>query len=76
MVVKSLHDKVTDVKKILNRKMSCIAFMFPTFFLFASNKKDISKFKERQEEKLLNPLFKNIGNNPDSCQDSYKLSLT
>ena len=32
MVVKSLHDKVADVKKILNRKMSCITFMFPTFF--------------------------------------------
>ena len=71
MVVKTLHKKVMDVKNSLNRKMSCISFMFATFFV--SYKKDTSKVKERQDKNFFNPLFKNIGYSPDSCQDSDKL---
>ena len=38
-----------------------------------SNKKNISKVKERQDKKVYNLVLRNMGNNSDTCQDSDKV---
>ena len=38
-----------------------------------SNKKNISKVKEKQDKKLYDLVLRNMGNNSDTCQDPDKV---
>ena len=71
--VKSFQQKVIEVKKILNYKMSYIDYVHVCHTFSVSNNKNISKFKETQDKKLCNLLLINMGNNSDTCQDPDKV---
>ena len=71
--VKSLQQKVIEVKNSLNCKISFIDYVHVCNTLFVSNNKNISKVKETQEKKLCSLVLRNMGDNPDTCQDPDKV---
>ena len=70
--VKSLQQKVTELKKSLNCKMSYINYVHICNMFLVSNTRNISKVKKTQVKKLCN-LLRNMGNNSDTCQDPGKV---
>ena len=71
--VKSIQQKVTEVKNSLNCKMSYIDYVHVCNTFLVSNNKNISKVKKTQDKKLCNLLLRNMGNNSDTCQDPDKV---
>ena len=71
--VKSIQQKVTEVKNSLNCKMSYIDYVHVCNTFLVSNNKNISKVKETQDKKLCNLLLRNMGNNSETCQDPDKV---
>ena len=63
--VKSHQQKVIEVKKSLNCKMSYIDYVYVSNTSLVSNNKNISKVKETQDKKLCNLLLRNMENNSD-----------
>ena len=70
---KSLQQKVIEVKNSLNCKISFIDYVHVCNTFFVSYNKNISKVKETQEKKLCSLAIRNMGNNPDTCQDPDKV---
>ena len=67
--IKSLQQKVIEVKKSLNCKMSYIDYVHVCNAFLVSNNKNISKVKETKDNKLCNLLLRNVGNMSGTCQD-------
>ena len=70
-VVKSIQQKVIEVKKSLNCKMNYIGYVHICNKFLVSSKKIFSKVKETQDKKLCNLLLKNS----ETCQDLGKFYL-
>ena len=71
--VKSIQQKVIEVKNSLNCKMSYMDYVHVCNTFLVSNNKNICKVKETQDKKLCNLLLRNMGNNSDTCQDLDKV---
>ena len=71
--VKSIQQKVREVKNSLNCKMSYIDYFHVCNTFLVSNNKNISKVKETQDKKLCNLVLRNMGNNSDTWQDPDKV---
>ena len=70
-VVKSIQQKVIEVKKSLNCKMNYIGYVHICNKFLVSSNKIFSKVKETQDKKLCNLLLKNS----ETCQDLGKFYL-
>ena len=55
--------------------MSHIDYVHVCNTFLVSNNKNISKVKETQDKKLCNLIFRNMGNNSDTCQDPDKVTF-
>ena len=71
--VKSLQQRVIEVKISLNCKMRCMDYIHVCNASLVSNNKNISKVKETQDKKLCNLVLRNMGNNSDTCQGPVKV---
>ena len=71
--MKSLQQRVLEVKNSLNRKMSYTDHVHVCNTFLVSNNKNISKVKERQDKKLCNLVLRNMRNNSGTCQDPDKV---
>ena len=71
--VKSIQQKITEVKNSLNCKMSYIDYVHVCNTFLVSNNRNISNVKETKGKKLCNLVLRNMWNNSDTCQDRNKI---